>query len=340
MRIEEITNKKIWENFITRYAPQSLFQSWNWGETLRNFKFQISNAKSIWRLGIYDGEKLVGIAQVVKVMARRGTFLHVRHGPIFSLWDKKYLAAFGEYLIDICRKEGACFIRVSPLLENNERYISLFRALGFRDAPIHAIDAELCWVLDIQKSEEAILVGMRKTTRYLIRQAQKQGVVIRKSSDPKELNEFFSLYDQTAERHGFVKHAGIEEEFELLGADDQIILFKGYCQKALVSAALIVFYNHQAIYHHSASVVQKTPVNYLLQWEAIQEAKRRGKTVYNFWGIAPEGKTRHPWWGLSLFKKGFGGMAVEYMHAKDLPVSSRYWITFAVESARKYMRGY
>lgn len=333
MKIEEISDKKIWEQFITRYAPQSLFQSWNWGEVTRH-------EKSLWRLGVYDEEKLVGIAQVVKVSARRGTFLHVRHGPVFSSWDTHYLEAFFHYVRDLSKKEGACFVRVSPLIEQNKHNDALFRSYGFRDAPIHAIDAELCWVLDIDRSDEEILAGMRKTTRYLIRQAQKQGVVIRKSIDTKDLDDFFSLYETTAQRHHFVKHAGIVEEFALLRKDDQIVLFKGHYQNELVSAALIVFYNHQAIYHHSASIVQKAPVNYLLQWEAIQEAKRRGKKMYNFWGIAPEGKQNHPWMGLSLFKKGFGGTAIEYMHAKDLPVSPRYWVPYSVESFRKYMRGF
>ncbi|GAI33015.1 unnamed protein product, partial [marine sediment metagenome] len=28
------------------------------------------------------------------------------------------------------------------------------------------------------------------------------------------------------------------------------------------------------------------PASYLLQWEAIKEAKNRGCKLYNFWGIA------------------------------------------------------
>jgi lipid II:glycine glycyltransferase (peptidoglycan interpeptide bridge formation enzyme) len=107
-----------------------------------------------------------------------------------------------------------------------------------------------------------------------------------------------------------------------------------------LSAALIIFYNYQAIYHHSASIEQKIPVNYLLQWEIIKEAKKRGKKIYNMWGICPEDKRRHPWKGLTLFKKGFGGRIVEYLHAQDYPLSSFYCTTYIIECLRKYIKGY
>src|SRR3989344_5682679 len=100
MKIKEVTDKKIWEKFISDYSPVSLFQSWNWGEAIRklqiiplqrdpanggtNYKLQI-----LWRLGVYDDNNLVGIAQVVKVIAKRGTFLHIRHGPILREWKKE-----------------------------------------------------------------------------------------------------------------------------------------------------------------------------------------------------------------------------------------------------------
>ena len=195
-------------------------------------------------------------------------------------------------------------------------------------------------MLDLGSDEKTLLANMRKTTRYLIRQAEKLGVKIVSSKDPDDLKDFLTLYDQTAKRHHFVQHTGIREEFTELSKDDQILLFKGYHQKKLLSAALVVFYNNQAIYHHSASIDQKIPVNYLLQWEVIKEAKRREKEIYNFWGVAPLGKPNHPWLGLSLFKKGFGGRLIEYLHAQDLPLSPLYCTTYMIDWFRRIRKGY
>lgn len=340
MEIKEITDKNIWEKFLSDTSPQSFFQSWNWGEVIgKKQKAKIKN-QILWRLGLIDGNNIVGIAQVHKSLAKKGNFLHVRHGPIFSSLNRQYISFFNSFLKELSKKEKAGFLRISPLLENSVENKSLFESFNFHNAPIHAMDGEYCWIVDLSKSEDELLSGMRKTTRYLVRQAQKMGVKIVKSKSIHDIEAFLKLYKLTAQRHQFVEHKSIREEFEQLLEDDQILLFMGYYQDQLISAALIVFYNNQAIYHHSASIEQKIPVNYLLQWEIIKEAKIRGKTVYNMWGIAPEGRNHHPWKGLTVFKKGFGGRVLEYLHAQDIPYSFSYCTTYLLETARRIWKGY
>lgn len=333
MEIKEVTSKEIWEDFITSFSPSSLFQSWNWGEVMK--KSQI-----LWKWGIYDYSKLIGIAQIVKVTAKRGTFLHVRHGPIFSSWQKKYFDFLLKNLKSLAKKEKALFIRISPLKANSIENQSFLNNYGFHDAPIHRMDAEVTWVINLRQNEDTILANMRKTTRYLIKQAQKMGVEIIQKTDIKEIDKFLKLYKITSQRQHFVQHQGIREEFEIFSKDGEIILFEGFHQKKLLAAALIIFYKNQAIYHHSASIEQKIPVNYLLQWEAIKEAKRRNKLIYNMWGIADEKNKRHPWRGLTTFKIGFGGERIEYLHTQDLPLSFLYCATFIVETVRKILKGY
>lgn len=340
MEIKEINDREIWENFIKENSPESLFQSWDWGEVVKKAQGSKLKDQNLWRFGLFDESILIGIFQVNKVSAKRGIYLHIRHGPIFSIWNKESISFFLDYLKVLAKKERASFLRISPLIENSENNKLFLSKYDFRVSPIHAIDGEYCWVIDLAKSEENLLSSMRKTTRYLIRQAQKMGVEIVKSKSLGDLNDFLKLYKLTAQRQQFVEHKSIKEEFEQFLTNDQILLFKGYFQKKLISAALILFYNNQAVYHHSASIEQKIPVNYLLQWEVILEAKRRGKKVYNMWGIAPEGKSKHPWLGLTIFKKGFGGNTVEYIHAMDLPCSSLYCTTYLLDTLRRVWKGY
>ncbi|MBI3379874.1 peptidoglycan bridge formation glycyltransferase FemA/FemB family protein [Candidatus Gottesmanbacteria bacterium] len=340
MEIKEIADKNIWETFIKTNSPQSLFQSWNWGEVVKKSQSVKIQTQNLWRLGIYDKEHLIGIAQVNKVVAKRGNFFHVRHGPIFKSWHKKYFKYFLEYLNNLSREEKAILIRISPLIDDTLGNQNTIKTYRFINAPIHAMDGEYCWIINLRQSEEAILASMRKTTRYLIKQAQKLGVEIVKSKNKNDLEEFLLLYRQTAMRQNFIAHKGIMEEFEQFLQDDQILLFKGYYQKKLISSALIIFYNNQAIYHHSASIEQKIPVNYLLQWEVIKEAKNRKMDYYNMWGVAPVNKIHHPWRGLTIFKQGFGGEIKEYLHAQDLPVSYLYYATYVWEWIRKIKRGY
>jgi lipid II:glycine glycyltransferase (peptidoglycan interpeptide bridge formation enzyme) len=311
----EITSQKIWDEFVLRHSPQALFQSWQWGEVEKKM------GHKIWRWGWFAGGKLAGVAQMKKVTARRGTFLHIRHGPVGRI-------NFND-VIKLAKTEKAWFIRVSPQMQDDGAY----KKRGFMPAPIHAMDAEFCWVLDLDKSEEELMAGMRKTTRYEIKRAQKLGVTIHTG-----FKDFLSLYKETSRRQGFVGHSGIKEEIALF-AQDALVLNASYEGKTLASA-IILFWGDEAIYHHGASLPGKIPASYLLQWEAIREAKKRGKKVYNFWGIAPEDNLNHPWRGLTLFKTGFGGRQMRYMHAMDLPISPLYVIPKIIETIRKRLKGY
>jgi peptidoglycan pentaglycine glycine transferase (the first glycine) len=150
------------------------------------------------------------------------------------------------------------------------------------------------------------------------------------------------LYKITSKRHGFVPHRGMKEEIEIFGKDDQSLLFLAKYEKKVIAGAIIIFYGDQAIYHHAASddAYRDIPAPYLLQWEIIKAAKKRGKTLYNFWGVIPENKPKHPWRGLTLFKTGFGGRRVDAIHAQDLPLSLSYWKTYLIETAWRIKRGY
>ena len=297
-------DKNTWDAFVLKTAPMALFQSWDWGEVEKKL------GHKIWRL-TWPG----GIAQVVKVPARRGTFLHIRHGPVGTIQL--------DDVIELAKKERAWFIRISPQVQKIDYP-------GFVPAPIHAMDAEVCWVLDLDKREDELLLGMRKSTRYEIKHAS---ATVKKSRD---IEKFIRLYDATAKRHNFVEHKGIREEFDSLDCDLFLASHGGH----LAAAAIIVYSGDQAIYHHGASVPNKFGASYLVQWEAIREAKRRGMKVYNFWGIAPDNAPNHPWQGLTAFKTGFGGREVRFIHAMDLPVSPWYVIPKTIEGIRKKIKGY
>lgn len=339
MEVREITNKNIWENFIKDNSPQSFFQSWDWGEITKRAKD--NKTKFLNRYGIYLGNSLIAIFQIQKIKALRGSFLQIRHGPIFQKYDKNTINYLIDFLKKLTKKEKASFIRISPLILPTNENLNLLINLGFKNSPIHALDGEYCWVLDLDKKEEDLLSAMRKTTRYLIRKAQKDGVIIKKSTSLTDFEKFMELYNLTSKRHNFVKHKGLKQEFEVLLKAKTAVLFKGYYQNKLISAALIIFYQNQAIYHHSASIEQKVPVNYLLQWEAIKEAIKKGLKIYNFWGIAPLTAANHPWKNLTLFKMGFGGHVVDYLHSQDYPVNKlEYYKTYIIESVRKFTKGY
>ncbi len=332
-----VSDKAVWESFMRAEKPHSFLHSWKWGEHAQH------TGSKIFRAGVYRGATLVAIAHFTKVVARRGSLILCPHGPLVqkSGNEAEVLKALTDFAVRLAKDEQYDFVRFCPLAPATEANREMYRRLGFRDAPTH-MHTELSWLLDITKPEETLLKEMRKTTRYLIKRMEKEGVEITQSSDPRDMEKFSRIYEATVERQHFTPFSKkyLQEEFELFAKDDEAVFFFGSYKGELVAAAIIIFYNGQAFYHHSGSIQKFADINasYLLQWRVIQEAKRRGCTLYNFWGIAPDNKPRHAWVGLSRFKKGFGGYAEAYLHAQDKPLRPKYLLTYAIETVRRIRR--
>ncbi len=333
IEIKPIETLPLWESFVEKNFPTALFQSGIWGQVQKNL------GVPVWRYGFYNGNKLIGVAQIIKVRARRGTFLHVRHGPLLLSNSPAVWRQAVNFFRNLAAKEHCWFIRMNPLIPDSEENRKLLTHLGAKPAPIHAMDGELCWVLDLTPTQDELMAGMRKTTRYEIRRAQKLGVTVREG-ESRDIDKFLDLYKKTSVRHGFVPHKGLAQEFTVFSKAHRALLLLGYYDNTLTAGAIILFYGDQSIYHHGASIPSDAPVSHLVQWEAMLSAKKRGMKLYNFWGIAPVDHPNHPWQGISVFKKGFGGREIRYFHSHDIPVSPLYLLPYGVESVRRIMKGY
>lgn len=344
METREIKDKTIWEAFLADLSDKTFLQSWNWGD------FNLAMGNKIWRLGLYDEEELKAIALVSKIIARRGTFLLIQHGPNVKVQDERsrsrIFKAFLQELKKIAGTEKASFIRMNPLWENNQENKDMFLKLGFNTAQMHANAYEATWKLDISLPEDKLLSNMRKTTRYLIRQAQKNpDIEILKSDKTEDVKIYDKLNKEVAGVQRFVPFSFnfTKREFESFLKDNQVLLFFGKYKGEIVSSSLVVFWSGTAFYHQAAlsPKYHKIPVAYLLQWEAIREAKERGCKWYDFWGfIDPQKHSLHPWAGPTLFKMGFSGECRQYLKTQDLPLSWKYWLTFTFEKLRKIKRGF
>ncbi len=331
---KQITSRSEWEKFLEKHPEANFLQSFAWGE------FHKSLGHKIFRSGFYDNGKLRGVMLSITEHARRGTYLTVPAGPIIDLSQKIYASAFVKEVRRIGKENSCAFVRVRPQLLSTTTSVKLFKALGFRNAPMH-LHAELTNQLDITKTEDELLSAMRKGTRYEIRKAQKIGVTISESINPDDIDMFYQIQMRTAKRQDFVPFTKnfLKNQFETFVKEKNAVLYSSFFEDKLLSQAYVIFYGKEAVYHYGASTDtgREYPGAYLLQWHAIQEAKKRNITRYNFWGVAPS--ANHRFSNLSLFKRGFGGEDVEYLHAQDLVLSyPKYLINLLVELLRKKIR--
>lgn len=340
MEIKEIADKNQWEEFLEKCEEKTFLNSWNWGE------FNKKMGNKIWRWGIWDRSRIVSVCLIIKVASKRGTFLLIPHGPNVLNEEAKNMQLY-QYLIGeikmLADKENVDFIRISPILEGDKENYMIFQNIGFREAPLH-IYPEVTWELDITKSEDELLQNMRKTTRYLIRQATKnKDLFVEEKNDLVGVEAFNLLYQQTKERHQFTPFSleYLKNEFLTFVQDSQVKVLLVRYKKEIVAGGIFIYWQGIGFYHHGASSLQypKIPASYLLLWEAIKRGKELGCKKFNFWGITLSQNPKHPWAGLTLFKKGFGGHERIYVKTQDLPIRIRYWLCFLIEKIRRMKRG-
>ena len=334
--VKPIEDKNEWEDFLGKHEEANFLQSWSWGEFHKNLGNQIQ------RTGFYEKDKLIGICLSIIENAKRAKYLTVPGGPIIQWDDKEFVKTVFSEIKNIAKINNCVFVRVRPQLKKDYFSKKIFKDLGVIKAPMH-LHAELTSQLDITKSEEELLTQMRKTTRYEVKKAIKKNIKIISSSNPSDIKKFYDLQIETSKRQKFVpfSYKFLYEQFRVFSQNGFALLYSAKFKNKLLAYAFIIFYGKEAVYHYGASTEEGRgyPGAYLIQWEAIKEAKKRGMTRYNFWGVSAVNKPKHRFYGLSLFKRGFGGEDFEYLHAQDLIINkSKYLLSYIIEFFRNRLR--
>lgn len=336
MRVEDITDKQQWDDFVTSHEEANFLHSWQWGE------FHLSRGKTVVRRGVFDGDKLIGVYEGEVETARRGRHIAVAGGPIVDWTDKPVVEALVADMREQGRKYHCAFVRVRPQLEKTDESMRLFRELGLRAAPMY-LSVELAGVLDLEKSEDELLKNMRQRLRRALRKAEKNGITIEKSTDPARMKEFYDIQLQTAGRHHFIAFSEgfLTKQFAAFAEDNSAVLYTARYNGEVLAQNFMIFYGNEASYHYGVSTELGTKLSGapLLHMQAMRDARERGIKRYNFWGIVDEDDTKHRFYGVSVFKRGFGVDELRYVPAHDLILNpAKYAIDWTVETIRRKVR--
>lgn len=336
MRVEDITDKQQWDDFVTSHEEANFLHSWQWGE------FHLSRGKTVVRRGVFDGDKLIGVYEGEVETARRGRHIAVAGGPIVDWTDKPVVEALVADMREQGRKYHCAFVRVRPQLEKTDESMRLFRELGLHAAPMY-LSVELAGVLDLEKSEDELLRNMRQRLRRALRKAEKNGITIEKSTDPARMKEFYDIQLQTAGRHHFIAFSEdfLTKQFAAFAEDNSAVLYTARYNGEVLAQNFMIFYGNEASYHYGVSTELGTKLSGapLLHMQAMRDARERGIKRYNFWGIVDEDDTKHRFYGVSVFKRGFGVDELRYVPAHDLILNpAKYAIDWTVETIRRKVR--
>lgn len=337
MKIVDATNQKKWDKFVTSHDEANFLQSWAWGD------FHESRGKTvIRRVAIDDDSKILGVYVGQVETARRGTYMAIAGGPILDWSNKKLVKAIFEDMKEQGKINHCVFVRVRPQITEGEKNRKLFANLGLKSAPMY-LSVEFAGVLDLNKSEEEILAGAAQGLRRKIRKANKTGITVEVSTDPKDIKKFYEIQLETAARHKFVEFSEdfLQKQFEAFVKYDEVKLYTAKLDGEILAQNFMIFYGKEASYHYGVSTELGTKYSSapLLHMQAMRDAREQGITRYNFWGITGLDETKHRFYGVSQFKRSFGVDELKYLHAHDLVIEpTKYKINYLIEKIRAKIR--
>ncbi|MBQ8157292.1 peptidoglycan bridge formation glycyltransferase FemA/FemB family protein [Candidatus Saccharibacteria bacterium] len=338
VKIIDAQNQAQWDDFVTSHADANFLHAWAWGD------FHLARHKTVLRRCVVDAEGKIIAAYIGQVeTAKRGTYMAIAGGPIMDWANRQLVHLVFDDIREQARQNHCVFVRIRPQIIESAEHRQLFeQELGLKSAPIY-LSVELAGVLDLGKSEEEILAGAAQRLRRALRKAAKNNISVEYSEDPADIKQFYEIELETAKRHGFVEFSEdfLEKQFRAFAQYGQVRLYTAKYEGEILAQNFMIFYGNEASYHYGVSTQLGTKYSGapLLHMQAMRDARERGIGRYNFWGITAIDDTKHRFYGVSQFKRGFGVQELQYLHAHDMVLRPfRYRLDYLFEKLRAKLR--
>lgn len=336
MEIIDANSRKDWDKFVTSHPEANFLQSWDY------YEFYQSRGNQVIRRIVKQNDEIIAAYAGVIENAKRGRYLAIAGGPILDWKNRAVVDQIFQDMRAEGKKHKCTFVRVRPQLELSDWGMNLMQELGLRRAPMY-LSVEFAGILDLKKDEEEIMKGMRQRLRRALRKGMKNHIEIEKSTDPKDIHEFYEIELQTAGRHRFVAFSEdyLTKQFAAFAPHGEAVLYTAKYKGEILAQNFMIFYGNEASYHYGVSSELGTKYSGapLLHMEAMRDARKRGIERYNFWGITEETEIHHRFYGVSQFKRGFGVEELKYIPAHDLILNKfKYLLDWSVETLRKKIR--
>ena len=234
------------------------------------------------------------------------------------------------------------------------------RALGWRPAPGYDDDAEGAasagfaagqpsHVFQVPlggRSLTEVFAGMNQQWRRNIRTSERLDVEVVRGG-PEDLDTFHRLYVITAARDGFTPRprayfprmwqslntdlsrspaagsAPGEDAADVAPGRPEMRLYLARHHGEVLAATITVRVGDHVWYSYGASADhdRRLKPSNALQWRMLSDAHAEGAGVYDLRGIGASLDADDPLFGLTRFKLGSGGRAVEYLGEWELPIN-------------------
>lgn len=338
-----------WQAFLEATASGDFLHDWAWADVTA-FDKQPQRRYLVEQDGAVVG---LAAAQQRPLVAGR-SFWYVPRGPVLDYEHPEAGARLRALLLGLraaARQRRVVAVKLEPRLAAGDPGARLFERLEGRtlrrtDEKLQVGQTRLVELAD----DEALIGGFDKDTRYGVRRAEREGVtvgVVTDAGDTTAIDALHDLVGETQRRAGFPMppRERYRVAWRALAGAGRAAILEARREGELLASGMVVIEGDRSYYLFSGSRREergepKRYASYALQWEMMRYARGRGVTVHDLWGVAPpDAGPEHPWHGVGLFKKGFGGGEVVWTGSWDLVADpTLYRLRTALGVARAWLR--
>jgi len=291
-----------------------------------------------------------------------GSYWYIPRGPVFEITNNKSqdpnksqipnskVQTCLDEIIETAKNKKIGWVRVEP--QDKKTLDSIKEATSKYDSTIKIKkskknhEAAQMLMIDLSKSEDELLAGMKSKTRYNIRLSIKKGIKIFETKKGSDVEKFCDLVEETSKRDGITPHPRNHYKKMLKEINSDIIkLYLASYQDDVIAGAIIVSYGGVATYLHGASASSHRNVMapFGLHWHIMKKAKNQGMKKYNLGGTKlvknkkADAKDEHVpetgnWQGITRFKLGFCKKAkpINFPGCYDIVISSKKYLSYRI----------
>jgi len=205
----KLLSPQAWDQFVSKHPDAHILQTSGWGELKSAFG---------WSPLFFRQEDL-GAMVLFRQLPLGMSIAYVPRGPVGDGdWDN-----FWKGLDEHCQKEKAVFLRMEPnLWEPVEKDLIKHQLPGFI-ATEQTIQPPRTIMINLDSSEEDLLMAMKSKTRYNIRLAERKDVIVRQSED---VPAFHRMMLTTGNRDEFGIHSldYYQRAYDIFSQEDACVL--------------------------------------------------------------------------------------------------------------------
>jgi len=336
MRIITQCDAEQWNLLVTTAQTGYITQMWEWG--------QLTHLGRTHRIAVADdtGSYIATIA-LIEVTAPfiRRPYFYAPRGPVCDDSHSPALALLLQAVQQLATDRGCFMLKLEPqVAADNQTWRQMLHQLGLKPNP-YATHPRRSWLLDIRPATDDLLANMSMSSRQNVRKGL-QRVHIRAGQGQEDLDHFYRIYTDTAQRDHFFIHPQqhYDEMISLFTATGSGCFWLAERDGVPIAAQVVMTCGMVATSMFSASSSLKEyralRPNHPLQWTAILWAKAQGCTTYDFRAIAEHLEPDAELYGLYNYKRGYGGYSWLSMVTHDAIYQPTYY--FAYRQALQFKR--